>query len=581
MTRILSPAPASPRKTPLIGHLTAIDLQSLHPEATFLRIFGANYIHLNPRGEGDLYITEHGLPFVDQLMPENWYEDQWFKANRQRLEGTSAVYRVLTRPLPGHQPQSLDIVVKWSRVGQDIPLDTFTLDRAVNCEFNTPFEEFSLVEEMRRGDYGPKNIHILTQKPLAIYVPPEKLQLWQTGRSREKILCQIARHPGVEIDILRSYILLYGWIKGVNAVEAYHRSFYDASRQETQLAELTQTVHDDLHKKGFIVADHKPSHFIVRPGKNGIRRRDGRIAYALVDYELLARTPDHENAVRASGRSAYLNMMRDRFKPPPLTQFPAHLKPVNVLGVDYVYGRTESTGGALWVVGSNPELFNYFLPERWRTKPVKLSQTNQTYYSCTKDRIHLVWKISRVGEFPPGAMTDPRYKERLIQGFNSPFEEFALALQICRKGLRTTYPRAIYVTGQPSGSAGYILDRRRFERLAHLAAPDETPILPLDHDFITIWGYWRGLEDDEAPTDSGYWTPIDALQATTKGLLPPDILDKLVEEHRTDLAAAGFRDSGLRGDHILLSYRPAGAFKQDPAGRIERRQCNLELVRHI
>jgi hypothetical protein len=582
MTQSLSSVSAPHRKSPAIGHLTAIDLQSLHPEATFLRIFGTNYIHLSPRGEGDLYVTEHGLPFIDQLMPENWYEESWFKAHRQRLEGTSAVYHIHTRPLPGHQPQSLEIVVKWSRVGQDVPLDTFTLDRAVNCEFNTPFEEFALVEEMRRGEYGPKNIRILTQKPLAIYVPPEKLQLWQTGRSREKILRQIARHPGVEIDILRSYILLYGWIKGVNAVEAYHHSFYNTDRQKAQLAELTQLVHNELEQKGFIVADHKPSHFILRPAENGIlRRRDSRTAYALVDYELLARTPNYENAVRASGRSAYLNMMASRFRPPPLAQFPSHLRPVSVLGVDYVFGRVESTGGALWVVGSNPELFNYFLPERWRTKPVKLSQTNQTYYSCTKDRIHLVWKISRVGEFPPGSLPDPSYRQQLLQGYNSPFEEFALALELGRKGIRTKYPRAIYVTGQQSDSTGYILDRRRFERFAHLYAPDETPILPLDHDFITIWGYWRGLEDDEAPTDSGYWTPIDALQATNKGLLPPDMLDKLVEEHRADLAAAGFRDSALRGDHILLSYRPAGAFKQNATGRIERRQCNFELVRRI
>jgi len=582
MTTSLSTAPVRRPKTSAIGLLTAIDLQSLHPEATFLRLFGANYIHLNPEGEGDLYITEHGLPFLDQLMPQNWYVEEWFTSHRQRLEGTSAVYRIQTRPLPGHQPQSLDLVVKWSRVGQDIPLDTFTLDRAVNAEFNTPFEEFSLVEEMRRGEYGPKNIRILTQKPLAIYVPPEKLQLWQTGRSKEKIVRQIARHPGVEIDILRSYILLFGWIKGSNAVEAYKHSFYDAERQKTRLAQLTKLVHDELHLKGFIVADHKPSHFIVRPGEGGIRRRkDGRVVYALVDYELLARTPEHENAVKASGRSAYLNMQRDRFKAPALSKFPPHLKPVSVFGVDYVYGRVESTGGALWVVGSNPELFNYFLPERWRTRPVKLSQSNPTYYSCTKDRIHLVWKISRVGELPPGSLSEPAYKSLLLQGYNSPFEEFSLAMDMCRMSLRTTYPRAIYVTGQQSESRGYILDRRRFERHADLVAPDETPILPLDRDFVTIWGYWRGLEDDEAPTDSGYWTPIDALQASVKDLLAPGILDQLIEEHRADLASNGFHDSSLAGDHILLSYRPAGAFKQDASGRIERRQCNFEMVKRV
>jgi hypothetical protein len=316
-------------------------------------------------------------------------------------------------------------------------------------------------------------------------------------------------------------------------------------------------------------------------GNSGIvRRRDGRVAYALVDYELLQRTPDNENVVRAGMRSRYLSMQRDRFKPHPLSMF-APRKPVCVMGLDYVYGRVESTGGTLWVVGRNPELYNYFLPERWRTRPVKLSQTGQTYYSHTKDRIHLIWKVSRVGELPPGNLGDPAYKPVLMQGYNSPFEEFALALEMCAKGIRITYPRAIYVTGQQSEATTTVLDRRRFDKHRHLMTADETPVLPLDRDFVTIYGYWRGLEENEAPADVGYWTPIDALQAVNKGLLPQEMLQDLIEAHRADLAAAGFEDLGLRGDHILLSYRPAGAFKKDEQGRIERRQCNFELVRRI
>jgi hypothetical protein len=574
--------PSEPRKLPAVGHLTALDLRALHPEATFLRIYATNYVHLRPQGEGDLYITEHGLPFIDHLMPDNWYEGAWFKAHRQRLEGTSAVYHVPTRPLPGRKPRAIELVVKWSRVGQEIPLDTFTLDRAVNAEFNTPFEEFSLVEELRRGEYGPKNLRVLTQKPLAIYVPSGKLQLWQTGRSREKILQKVARHPGVEIDILRSYILLYAWIKGMNAVDAYQRSFYESAEQSARLAALTHSVHDDLHKKGFIVADHKPTHFILRMGDHGIRRRkDGRIAYAIVDYELLARTPDHENVVKASMRSRYLTLMRNRFKPRPTNDYPPQCHPTHIHSVDYVFGRCQSTGGALWVVGNDPELLGYFLPERWRTKPVKLSQTNQTYYACTKDRIHLVWKVSRVGELPPGQLSDPAYQRVLLYGYNSPFEEFSFALEMSRKGVRTTYPRAIYVTGQASDSTAYILDRRRFERFRNLAAPDQTPSLPFDHDFITIWGYWRGLEDEEAPADAGYWTPIDLHQALTKGLLPADLVPQLLEQQRAALAQAGFEDLTLRPDHILLSYRPPGTFKKDPQDRFELRQCNFELIRRI
>jgi hypothetical protein len=473
-------------------------------------------------------------------------------------------------------------VVKWSRVGQDVPLDTFALDRIINAEFNTPFEEFSLVEEMRRGDFGPRDLRIMTQKPLAIYVPPETMQLWQTGRSREKLQRKVARHPGVEIDILRSYILLYGWIKGLNAVEAYHRSFFEQAQQKANLTELTHRVNDDLHAKGFIVADHKPTHFILRMKDGHIRRRkNGRIAYALVDYELLQRTPENEEAVRTAMRSRYLMMQRDRFKTFPLSAYPQQMKPINILGVDYVWGRVESTGGALFVVGKNPHLFNYFLPERWRTKPVKLSQTNQTYYACTKDRVHLIWKVSRVGELPPGSLSDPLYKPILVQGYNSPFEEFALALQMRQKGLKATYPRAIYVTGQPSESRGFILDRRRFERWEEMLAPDETPILPMDHDLVTIWGYFRGLDDDEAPVDLGFWTPVDAQQALNKGLMDQATFEQVMSDHAAELAAAGFKDSTLKGDHVLLSYRPAGTFKRNARDQVERRQCNFEMVKRL
>lgn len=559
-----------------------IDPHALQPQASFLRIFGVNYVHLQPGGEGDLYVTEEGLPFIEHLMPINWYEEQWFKANRRRLEGTSAVYFLSTRPLPKRRPASIDLVVKWSRVGQDVPLDTFTFDKAVNAEFNTPFEEFSLVNELRRGDYGPGRIRILTQKPLAIYVPPEKLQLWQTGRSKDKVLSKVARHPGVEIDILRSYILLYGWIKGHNTVEAYQLLPRETSAVKQEVADLTNRVHEELRSKGFTVADHKPSHMIVRlRGGDLCRRKDGRLVYALIDYELLQRTPEHEEAVKRSLRSSYLQRMKERFKPRPASAFPPHLAPAQHLGVPYVYGRTESTGGALWVVGCDPELFNYFLPERWRTRMVKLSQLNQTYYTTTKDRIHLIWKVSRVGELPPGDINAPDYKAIQAQGFNSPFEEFAYALELASKGVRAVYPRAIYMTGQQVESRAYILDDSRFRKYADQKTPDGAPLLPRDHDFITIWGYWRGLEDGEAPVDQGYWTPIDLTRAVFKGLVSRDQAAELTEQHRRTLAEAGFADSALRGDHILLSYIPEGVLKKDEHGNIEMRQCNFELVRRI
>ncbi len=49
---------------------------------------------------------------------------------------------------------------------------------------------------------------------MVIYVPPEKMQIWQSGRSRAKINRIRAKHPGIDLDILKQYKLIYGWIDG-------------------------------------------------------------------------------------------------------------------------------------------------------------------------------------------------------------------------------------------------------------------------------------------------------------------------------------------------------------------------------
>ena len=457
---------------PAIGEIhgtpyqTRIDLRKFPPGTTFLRVMGVDYVHVSMGDKGDLYLTHYGAPFYQHLLPENWYEAPWLNAKRQRLQGTGTVYRVPTKPVTGYIRPSIDLCIKWSRVGQDVPLDTLTLYSNINADFNSPFEEFALVEELRRGEYGPRNLRIRTQKPLGIYVPSERMQLWQTGRSRDKVMARIARRPGVEIDILRAYILIYGWIRGLDAVTAYtrHEPPLSATERESKLASVTGAVDADLRTKGFMVIDHKPAHIITRPRDGALRRRDGKVAFAIVDYELLERTTEHENAVKRAARSDYLVRQRDRFAPQNNGQFPPHLHPAQVLGVDYVYGRTESTGGALWVVGNDPELFAYFLPERWRMRQVVLSDTGQSYYVQTKDRIHLVWKICRVGDVPSRREqdTDGAYARKCAHGYNSPFEKVALALEMARRGVATSYPRAVYMTG-PQTPDDTLSDTRRFD----------------------------------------------------------------------------------------------------------------------
>jgi hypothetical protein len=85
------------------------------PEGFELMTFlGVDYCHFKTEDGGDLYLTRFGVSLWKHLKPENWYERQWFEANRERLEGTSRFYRVPTRRVNG---TALDLVVKFSRVG--------------------------------------------------------------------------------------------------------------------------------------------------------------------------------------------------------------------------------------------------------------------------------------------------------------------------------------------------------------------------------------------------------------------------------------------------------------------------------
>jgi hypothetical protein len=544
-----------------------------------ISLLGVDYIHLKTEDGGDLYLTRFGLPFWKNLLPENWYAREWFEAKRERLEGTSTVYKVPTRPVNG---KVLHLVVKWSRVGEMVPFDTLTVNKFIQAEFNSPFEEFSLLMELRRGEAGPAAIRIRTQLPLAIYVPSERLQLWQTGRSEDKIRAKITRHPGVEIDILRQYVVLFGWIKGLDAVDTTEKLGLEGRAQAEFLARVTSLVTHELWQKGFRVVDMKPAHIILRPqpDKSLLRDHNDQFAYALVDYELLERTPEHEQAVRSVNRQLYLKHMARRFDTTTANPMPAHLRATNVLGVDYVFGRAESTGGLLWVVGKDPDLFNYFLPERWRRTPKKkLSARNQIFHTRTKDNINLVWKVSRMGDSPWLKNPDAHKEAARAYGFNSPFEEFAFAFEMSRHGVRTVYPRAIYMTGRPRGPARPVSDKRRFAALADFLTPDGQPVVRKEYDYITIWGFWNGPDELLAVQDGKYYQAVNAKRACTNKLISKQIMEELTQMVTRRQAHCGLEDLNLKPDHLLISFDSEQHLVLDTLGKPEVRLCNFELIR--
>jgi len=246
-------------------------------------LLGVDYLHLRTGDGGEMYLTRFGVPFREQLAPENWYAPDWFVAKSRRLVGTSAIYRVSSRSVSG---MNLDLVVRFSRVGQEVPMDTACRNRNTHIDFNSPFEEFAVVMELRAA--RPR---IFTKKPLAIFVPGERLQLWQTGRLESIIGVKLARNPEVQIDILRQYILLYRWIEGLDAAEVFKTRATTSPLGETFLADITHRATLDLERNGFRMDDIKPQHIVLRTLPDGslLRQRDGQVAYALVDYELLER----------------------------------------------------------------------------------------------------------------------------------------------------------------------------------------------------------------------------------------------------------------------------------------------------
>ena len=561
-------------------------------QKSLVNVLGVVYLHTKTADGGDLYLTRFAEPRQDHLDINNWYEESWFNANRIRLPGTSSVYRVPTRPVNG---VSLDLVVKNCRVGEDVPINTHKLEEFVNAEFNSPWEEFALVMEMADKQIGQRIEWIKAQRPLAIYVPPQRMQPWQSGRSRAKINRIRARHPGIDLDILKQYKLVYEWIRGKNLIEIFEQIKLDFPDIVLHLQAMQKKAFDDLSLKGYFMADMKPEHVILdeedcerieQAGMNGgagaagnqldmIYRLLNAGKYSVIDYELLFRTPEHEDRVKASRRHSYLDDMRDRFEPTPL---PPHLARAEIFGVPYIFGRAESTGGRMWVVGKNARLFDYFLPERWRRTPsLSLSQTNEVFYTVTKDNIHLVWETSRVGEFPADKKFSPADVEKIKNyGINSPFEEFAIAETLNRLGIHAVYVRAIYETG--SQKLERSADPRRYESHRAILDNDGSPILQEDHNYITIRGYYNGPDEWVAKQEGALLTPVDLFKAVRKNIIDESQARKLLETTVSRLREAGYDGSLLKLNDLLIAVDAKGEIMKDRLGGPDVIICNFETI---
>ncbi|HEY5961010.1 MAG TPA: hypothetical protein VIV60_30850 [Polyangiaceae bacterium] len=553
------------------------------PGGRLLTILGVPYVHVKSAEGGDLYLTRFGVQAPDHLRVENWFDESWFAERRARLEGTSSVFRVPTRQVEG---KSIDLVVKNCRVGEDVPIDTHTIEEALGAEFNSPWEEFSLVMEMRESAFGPRHFTVTTQRPLAIYVPPDCMQLWQSGRSLAKINRINARHPGVETDILRQYKLVYEWIPGFNVVELLHMGGVHGKACDSISLTLNALVNHDLAAKGYVVADMKPQHIIVseadgRALLDGSRDFGGssfehRVVnlvenhrYSMVDYELLVRTPEHEERTRKDRRRGYLDELSRREVS---AKMPSNLSHDSVVGLDYVHGPVESTGGHLWVVGNNPNLFDFFLPERWRKTALwRLASDTEISYTITKDGVHLLWTPSRVGD------AGPIQGNGLPRSYLSPFETFSTFRALSRAGVPVVAPRAIYCTGTAKTEA--IEDASAYTRLRDCRLSDGQQVLRSDRNYIMIFGFYAWVRGDGIPSHiPPAPRPAGLVNCYERGLLGSRELKGAVEFVQETIYEAGYDGNAVTADDLLVALDENDSLVRAGPGLPAVRLHDVELV---
>ena len=265
-----------------------------------MRVMGVDYLPVAPSAGGQMWVTAHGRPLLEELSSLAWFDPVERRSRWSKLSGaTGAVHRVELR---GGERRGLSVVVKFCRFGQEVALgarSSFLEDVPAEvidaARFNGPFEEFAAVEGLRSEArrLGLPRLH--TKRPLAIYCPPQTFATWELGRSTGELhrcAAAMAAVPGdaVELHADRDYVLVYSWVRGTDAHALSERGRLGDDLVRT----LTRQAADDMERCGYRCLDHKPRHVIVRPRRvagDGLVARGGLPAYALVDFELLVHSP--------------------------------------------------------------------------------------------------------------------------------------------------------------------------------------------------------------------------------------------------------------------------------------------------
>ncbi len=292
---------SAPERGREAGSVLAVDRFEDVPAHARVEVFGVPYVRLECPAGHELFLTGHGWPWREHLLPERWYEDAAYARRGTRLtRSTGTVYRDRTE----WRGRALETVVKISRVAPHLERgQLLRVPEGAVARFSSPFEEFAAVERLRRSRRGPP---IVTKRPLAILCSARPYQGWELGRDPGDLAWhaarlerdQAARAGQVRLEPARDYLVVFQWIDGETLLDLRAAGAID----DVAVREITVEVIADLERHGLRVLDHKPDHVVVRRRPDGaLPRRRGRLVYALTDYELLVEAAEEEGRARRAG----------------------------------------------------------------------------------------------------------------------------------------------------------------------------------------------------------------------------------------------------------------------------------------
>jgi hypothetical protein len=179
----------------------------------------------------------------------------------------------------------------------------------------------------------------------------------------------------------------------------------------------------------------------------------------------------------------------------------------------------------------------------------------------------LVWEDSWVGHAPQAQEGfDNEAIGRL--GFNSPFEEFSIAESLRKSGVRTVHPRAIYAQTASAGDA-HVTDMGRFRSHAGIISPDGEPLLRTDHRYVTLWGYWTGVdyaELRERPNDNQFF---DLMWAFKRGYLGDTEYRGLYDASSKRFESIGIDRDRISPERLICMFSADGKPMTDDRGKVE------------